>query len=98
MKSYDGIIENVIWKMIKFMFFVYNQKQTERYQREDDERKRSFKPKPRALDSSDEESPSGSRKPRSKLNPGLDSSESDELAEDEKKSESKLYYQPFLGT
>merc|ERR1712130_661596 len=54
-----------------------------------DERKRSFKPKPRALDSSDEESPSGSRKPRSKLNPGLDSSESDELAEDEKKSESK---------
>merc|ERR1711981_914320 len=54
-----------------------------------DERKRSFKSKPRALDSSDEESPSGSRKPRSKLHPGLDSSESDELAEDEKKSESK---------
>merc|ERR1719367_2157534 len=54
-----------------------------------DERKRSFKPKPRALDSSDEESPSGSRKPRGKLHPGLDSSESEELAEDEKKSESK---------
>merc|ERR1712130_326176 len=54
-----------------------------------DERKRSFKPKPRALDSSDEESPSGSRKPRGKLHPGLDSSESEELEEDEKKSESK---------
>merc|ERR1712088_297057 len=54
-----------------------------------DEKKRSFKSKSRALDSSDEESPSGSRKPRSKLHPGLDSSESDELAEDEKKSESK---------
>merc|ERR1719220_1546252 len=54
-----------------------------------DEKKRSFKPKPRALDSSDEESPSGSRKPRGKLHPGLDSSESEELAEDEKKSESK---------
>ena len=54
-----------------------------------DERKRSFKPKPRALDSSDEESPSGSRKPRSKLHPGLDSSESEDLAEDEKKSETK---------
>merc|ERR1719266_1912384 len=54
-----------------------------------DERKRSFKPKPRALDSSDEESPSGSRKPRSKLHPGLDSSESEEMVEDEKKAESK---------
>merc|ERR1719266_3134384 len=54
-----------------------------------DERKRSFKPKPRALDSSDEESPSGSRKPRNKLHPGLDSSESDEMVEDEKKAESK---------
>ena len=54
-----------------------------------DERKRIFKPKPRALDSSDEESPSGSRKPRSKLHPGLDSSESEDLAEDEKKSETK---------
>merc|ERR1712038_689294 len=54
-----------------------------------DEKKRSFKPKPRALDSSDEESPSGSRKPRSKLHPGLDSSESEEMVEDEKKAESK---------
>merc|ERR1719266_1978878 len=54
-----------------------------------DERKRIFKPKPRALDSSDEESPSGSRKPRSKLHPGLDSSESEEMVEDEKKAESK---------
>merc|ERR1719336_3614226 len=54
-----------------------------------DEKKRSFKPKPRALDSSDEESPSGSRKPRSKLHPGLDSSESEDMADDEKKAEAK---------
>merc|ERR1712223_1997376 len=54
-----------------------------------DEKKRSFKPKPRALDSSDEESPSGSRKPRSKLHPGLDSSESEDMADEEKKAEAK---------
>merc|ERR1712223_945095 len=54
-----------------------------------DEKKRSFKPKPRALDSSDEESPSGSRKPRSKLHPGLDSSESEDMTDEEKKAEAK---------
>merc|ERR1712228_942393 len=54
-----------------------------------DEKKRSFKPKPRAPDSSDEESPSGSRKPRSKLHPGLDSSESEDIADEEKKAEAK---------
>merc|ERR1711962_470740 len=62
-----------------------------------DEKKRSFKPKPRALDSSDEEAPSGSRKPRSKLHPGLDSSESEDMADEEKKAEAKSRKLPIYS-
>ena len=54
-----------------------------------EERKRSFKSSRPVVDSSDDSSPSGSRKPLGKPNPGLDSSETDEHHDEDRKADAK---------